>query len=45
MYTAVLRKVVGKTVHAKMPQKVIWDMTNILFSDTVAVEPAFVAFL
>ena len=26
-------------------RKVIWDMINILFPDTVAVEPTFVAFL
>ena len=33
MYTAILRKVVGKNVHATIPK------------GTVAVEPTFVAFL
>ena len=40
LYTAVSRKVVGKNVHAQ-PRKVIWDMINILFLTTVAVEPTF----
>ena len=45
MYTAISRKVIAKTVHAKIPRKVIWDMINTLVLDTVAVEPTFVAFL
>ena len=45
MYTAISRKVIAKTVHAKIPRKVIWNMINTLVLDTVAVEPTFVAFL
>ena len=43
-YTAISRKVVGKTVHATIPKG---DMgyDQYTFPDTVAVEPTFIAFL
>ena len=43
--TVILRKVVGKHVHATIPEGNIWDMINTLFLTTVAVEPTLVAFL
>ena len=43
-YTAISRKVVGKNVHARIPKgNMGYDQYTI--PDTVAVEPAFVAFL
>ena len=44
MYTAISRKVVGKTVHATVPKgNVGYDQYTV--PDTVAVEPTFIAFL
>ena len=44
LYTAILRKVVGKYVHATIPKgNMGYDQYTV--SDTVAVEPTFVAFL
>ena len=44
LYTAILRKVVGKYVHATIPKgNMGYDQYTVL--DTAAVEPAFVAFL
>ena len=43
-YTAISKKLVGKMC-TRQSRKVIWDMINILFLTTVAVEPTFVAFL
>ena len=43
-YTAILRKVVGKHVHATIPKSNMgYDQYTV--PDTVAVEPTFVAFL
>ena len=43
-YTAISRKVVGKKVHSTMPKgNMGYDQYTV--PDTVAVEPAFVAFL
>ena len=43
-YTAISRKVVGKTVHATIPKgNMGYDQYTV--PDTVAVEPTFVAFL
>ena len=44
MYTAISRKVVGKTVHATIP-KGNMGYDQYTFPDTVAVEPTFIAFL
>ena len=44
MYTAISRKVVGKTVHATIP-KGNMGYDQFTFPDTVAVEPTFIAFL
>ena len=43
-YTAISRKVVGKTVHATIP-KGNMGYDQYTFPDTVAVEPTFIAFL
>ena len=44
LYTAILRKVVGKYVHATIPKgNMGYDQYTV--PDTVAVEPTFVAFL
>ena len=44
LYTAILRKVVGKYVHATIPKgNMGYDQYTVL--DTAAVEPTFVAFL
>ena len=43
-YTAISRKVVAETMHATI-RKVIWDTIDILFLDTVALKPTFVALL
>ena len=43
-YTAISRKVVGKTVHATVPKGSMgYDQHTV--PDTVAVEPTFIAFL
>ena len=44
LYTAISRKVVGKTVHATIP-KGNMGYDQYTFPDTVAVEPTFIAFL
>ena len=44
MYTAISRKVVGKTVHAIIP-KGNMGYDRYTFPDIVAVEPTFIAFL
>ena len=43
-YSAISRKVVGKTVHATIP-KGNMGYDQYTFPDTVAVEPTFIAFL
>ena len=44
LYTAILRKVVGKYVHATIPKgNMGYDQYPVL--DTAAVEPTFVAFV
>ena len=44
LYTAISRKVVGKSVHAAIPKgNMGYDQYTV--PDTVAVEPTFVAFL
>ena len=43
-YTAISRKVIGKTVHATIP-KGNMGYDQYTFPDTVAVEPTFIAFL
>ena len=44
LYTAISRKVIGKTVHATIP-KGNMGYDQYTFPDTVAVEPTFIAFL
>ena len=44
LYTAISRKVVGKTVHATI-RKGNMGYDQYTFPDTVAVEPTFIAFL
>jgi len=45
-YTAISRRrVIGKKMCTRKSPKVIWDMINTLFTNTVAVTPTFFAFL